>query len=165
MAALPPDLHALLVEQVRDQKRGLRNGAYALLAIMAIGGVLGEFAVGGRDGRGIAILAALGSGVGFLFLVMSLGDPAKAAGIRTLETRAGEIVWLYVLTQGGRSAGSWIVMGLEDGSRVQLTTIMGREQEVLGAVSKLAPQASVGFTPARKAQFAKAPRELRRLVR
>jgi hypothetical protein len=133
-----------------------------MIGLMVVLAAISYFALGGRDGENLAVPCGFGSIIGVFLLVPSLGNPAKAAIFDILRTRAEQIVWIYVFTQRGRGAGSWVVLGFEDGTRKQVTAIMGREQEVIRGIAMLAPRATVGFSPAIEAQFAKAPRELRR---
>lgn len=162
MATLPPDLESLLVEQIREAKRGWRAGAITMVLLMLVLGAIAWFAIEPPQGQRIAALAGFGVLVGFLLFIPSLGDPAKARILETLRTRADRIVWLYVFTQRGQGAGSWIVIGFDDGKRDRITAAMGREEEVLRAISTLAPRATLGFSPELEARFLRAPVELRR---
>ncbi|MBX7191405.1 MAG: hypothetical protein K1X94_05080 [Sandaracinaceae bacterium] len=160
---MTPDLEALLVEQIRASKKGFRQGGLTMIVLMIVLAGISLVALDGREGQGLAAMCALGVLVGLLLLIPSLGDPAKAKILTTIRSRAQSIVWLFVFTQRGQAAGSWIVMGFDDGTRDRVPAIMGREDEVLRAMAGLCPQATVGYSPAIEAQFTKAPVELRRL--
>lgn len=159
---MPPDLEALLIEQIRAAKRNWRNGGLTMIVLMGVLGAISYFGLGGREGTGLAALSGFGAFVGALLLLPSLGDPAKAKILSTLRARSASIVWLYVFTQRGQAAASWIIVGLDDGKRERVPAILGREQEVLTAMTRLAPKATVGFTPALDALFRRTPVELRR---
>jgi hypothetical protein len=162
LAVMTPQLEALFVEQIRAAKGNWRNGGLTMIALMGLLALISYFGLGGREGTNLVALCAFGAVVGALFLIPSLGNPKNAKILGRLRTEAQRIVWLYVFTQTGRGAGSWILIGFEDGTRGRLPAIMGGENEVLRAVASLAPQATVGFSPAIEAQFKKSPVELRR---
>jgi len=162
VSTLPPALEALLIEQIRENKRGWRAGAITTVVLMVVLGALSWFALEPPQGERSAALAGLGVFVGLLLFIPSLGDPAKAKILETLRTRASHIVWLYVFTQRGQGAGSWIVMGFDDGKRHRVTVAMSREEEVVGPIAPLAPRATLGFSPELEARFLKSPFELRR---
>ncbi len=162
---MTPELEALLVEQIRDSKKGFRNGGLTMIVLMVVLAAISLVALDPREGQGLAALCGLGVLVGALLLVPSFGDPRKAKILTTLRTRASDVVWLFVFTQRGQAAGSWIVMGFVDGTRDRVPAILGREDEVLRAMAACCPQATLGYSPAIEAQFAKAPVELRRLAR
>lgn len=159
---MPPEVQALLVEMIRDSKRTWRSGGLTMIVLMLVLGAISWLALDPREGQGLAALCGLGCLVGVALLVPSFGDPAKAKILTTIRTRAPQIVWLYVFTQRGQAAGSWIIMGFDDGKRDRVPATMGREDEVLRAMARLAPRATVGFTPQREATFVKSPVELRR---
>lgn len=159
---MPPDVEALLVEMIRDSKRTWRSGGLTLIALMIVLAAISWLALEPREGQGLAALCGLGVLVGAALLVPSFGDPTEARILRTIRARGGQIVWLYVFTQRGQAAGSWIIMGFDDGKRDRVPVTIGREDEVLRALARVAPQATLGFTPAREATFAKRPFELRR---
>jgi hypothetical protein len=159
---MPPDVEALLVQMIRDSKRNWRSGGLAMIVLMVVLAAISWLALDPREGKGLAALCGLGVVVGLGLLVPSFGDPTKAKILATIRERAGQIVWLYVFTQRGNGAGSWIILGLDDGKRDRVPVTMGREDEVLRAMMRVAPQATVGFTPAHEATFLKRPFELRR---
>ena len=159
---MPPDPAPLLVEMLRDSRRGWRTGGLTMIVLMLVLAAISWLALDPREGKGLAALCGLGVIVGLGLLVPSFGDPTKAKILTTIRERAGQIVWLYVFTQRGNGAGSWIVMGFEDGKRDRVPATMGREDEVLRAMARLAPRATVGFSPANEATFLKRPVELRR---
>lgn len=159
---MPPETETLLVEMIRDSKRGWRSGGLTMIVLMLVLAAISWLALDPREGKGLAALCGLGVIVGLGLLVPSFGDPTKAKILTTIRERAGQIVWLYVFTHRGNGAGSWIVMGFEDGKRDRIPATMGREDEVLRAMARLAPRATVGFSPANEATFAKRPIELRR---
>lgn len=159
---MAPEIETLLVEMIRDSKRGWRTGGLTMIVLMLVLAAISWLALDPREGKGLAALCGLGVIVGLGLLVPSFGDPTKAKILTTIRERAGQIVWLYVFTQRGNGAGSWIVMGFEDGKRDRVPATMGREDEVLRAMARLAPRATVGFSPANEATFLKRPVELRR---
>ncbi|MBN8616990.1 MAG: hypothetical protein J0L92_40790 [Deltaproteobacteria bacterium] len=159
---MTPELEALFVEQIRAAKGSWRNGGLTMIALMGLLAMISYFGLGGREGTNLVALCGLGGIVGVLLLIPSLGNPENAKILGRLRNEAQRIVWLYVFTQTGRGVGSWILIGFEDGKRDRLPAIRGREDEVLRAVASLAPQATVGFTPAIETQFKKSPIELRR---
>jgi hypothetical protein len=159
---MPPDVEALLVQMIRDSKRNWRSGGLTMIVLMLVLAAISWLALDPREGKGLAALCGLGVLVGLGLLVPSFGDATKAKILGTIRERAGQIVWLYVFTQRGNGAGSWVVMGFEDGKRDRVPATMGREDEVLRAMTRLAPRATVGFSPAHEATFLKRPIELRR---
>lgn len=159
---MPSDVEALLVEMIRDSKRNWRSGGLTMVVLMIVLAAISWLALEPREGQGLAALCGLGVLVGVALLVPSFGDPTKAKILATIRARAGHIVWLYVFTQRGQAAGSWIIMGFDDGKRDRVPATMGREDEVLRAMARVTPHATLGFTPAREATFLKRPFELRR---
>jgi hypothetical protein len=162
MAALPPQLEELLIEAARERKKMWRTGAITMVLLMIGLGAPSYFALDPPDNVRLGALAGFGVLYGFLLLLPSLGDPANAKILGVLRTRADAIVWMYVQVQRGRGAGSWIVLGFDDGTRELADAVMGREQELLGALAAFAPRATVGFSPELDARFRQAPASLRR---
>lgn len=162
MAALPPQLEALLVEAARERKKMWRTGAITMVLLMLGLGALSYFALDPPENVRVAALAGFGLVVGLLLFLPSLGDPKKAKILDVLRRRADAIVWMYVHVQRGQGAGSWIVIGFDDGTRDRADAVMGREEELLRALGALAPRATLGFSPATEARFLQAPASLRR---
>lgn len=154
-------VEALLVDQVRKSKRGWLAGSIALLSIAAICAAVAYFALTPAESARIFVMCALAVPLAIGLAIPSFGDPRKARVLTTLRTRAGSIVWVYVLTVRGQGAGSWIVLGLEDGKRQRLPVEMGREAELLDLVAPLAPHATFGFSPENEARFRSAPASMR----
>jgi hypothetical protein len=162
MAALPPELEALLVESVRERKKMWRTGAITMVLLMIVLGAISFFALDPPQNVRVAALAGFGVLVGFVLLLPSLGNPANAKILATLRARADAIVWMYVFIQRGQGAGSWIEIRFDDGTRTSADAIMGREEELLQALSVLAPRATLGFSPELDARFRQSPASLRR---
>lgn len=162
MRPLPPELEALLVEAVRERKKMWRTGAITMVLLMVVLGALSFFALDPPQNVRVAALSGFGVFVGLLLFLPSLGDPTKAKILGTLRARADAIVWMYVFVQRGQGAGSWVVIGFDDGSRDRADAIMGREEELLRAMAAFAPQATLGFSPELEARFRQSPASLRR---
>jgi DNA-binding transcriptional ArsR family regulator len=162
MRALPPELEALLVEAVRQRKKMWRTGAITMVLLMIVLGAISFFALDPPQNVRVAALAGFGAFVGVLLFLPSLGDPTKAKILDVLRRRADAIVWMYVHVQRGQGAGSWIVIGFDDGKRDRADAVMGREEELLRALGAFAPRATLGFSPALEARFAQSPPSLRR---
>jgi hypothetical protein len=154
-------VEALLIDQVRKSKKAWRAGALALLGVAAVCALAAYFALPPQDRTRILVMCALAVPVAIAFAIPSFGDPKKAKVLTTLRTRSDAIVWVYVLTVRGQGAGSWIVLGLEDGKTQRLPVEIGREKELLQAVAPLAPHATFGFSPENEARFRSAPQSMR----
>jgi len=159
---LPPDLEALVIEQIRDRKKTWRVGAITMVLLMLVLGAISHFALSPREGQGVVALAGMGVVVGLLLFLPSLGDPAKAKILRVLRERGSQIVWMYVHQQRGQSAASWVVLGFDDGKLDRVDATIGKEDVVLRALTVLAPRATLGFSPELRARFDQAPASLRR---
>lgn len=162
MRPLPPALEALLVESVRERKKMWRMGAVAMVLLMIVLGPISFFALDPPQNVRVAAMAGFGIVVGVVLCLPSLGDPAKAKILETLRARADAIVWMYPFIERGQGAGSWIEIRFDDGTRTRADAVMGREEELLLALSAIAPRATLGFSPELEARFRQSPASLRR---
>lgn len=160
-SAYYPKVEALLIDQVRKSKKAWLAGALALLGVAAVCAAIAYFALTPRESARILVMCAFAVPLAIGLAIPSFGDPKKAKVLTTLRTRTHAIVWVYVLTVRGQGAGSWIVLGLEDGKTQRLPVEMGRENELLEAVAPLAPHATFGFSPENQARFKSAPVSMR----
>ncbi|MGZ5971570.1 MAG: hypothetical protein ACXWP4_28060 [Polyangiales bacterium] len=147
----------LLLEQVRAYKRMFRMGALTLAAIVLGAAGLGTLLLSPVDSKQIWGLAGIGLVAAIGIALSSAGDPRNARGVVTLRERSAAIVWMYAQNREPSS----IVLAMEDGARVFLPAIYRREDEVLAAVARIAPHASIGFTPDREMAFLRDPALLR----
>jgi hypothetical protein len=151
-------LEGVLLDQVRRHKRSYRQAALFLAALLIALAGLATLVLPPTQAREPRGLAAFGLLVAVALAVPSFGDPRKAPGLVALRERAESVVWSYAI---GGSKPYWIVLAMEDGTQVRLPAEPGRENEVLAAVSSLAPQAALGFSPEREMQFFRDPSRLR----
>ena len=161
VSAYYAQVEGLLIDQVRKSKRAWLAGALALLGVAAVCALLAYFALAPHESKRIFVMCAFAVPLAGGLMIPSFGDPKNAAVLATLRTRAHAIVWVYVQTVRGQGAGSWIVLGLEDGKTQRLPVEMGRENELLDAVAPLAPRATFGFSPEHQARFKSAPASMR----
>lgn len=155
-------VEALLIDQVRKKKKEWRLGAMALLAIAALCAAAAYFFLTPQESGRIFAMCIVAVPISIGLMIPSFGDPKNARVLRTLRAETSSIVWMYVMTVRGRGAGSWIVLGLENGKRKRLPVEMGREDELLAAVAPLASHATIGFSPENDARFRNAPATMRR---
>ncbi|MFV8755298.1 hypothetical protein ACNOYE_32510 [Nannocystaceae bacterium ST9] len=162
MAPLPADIDALLVEQVRLHQRMWRVGGLGLAGLMLACSLVAWFALEPAESREIVGLAGIGVLAALAIALPSFGDPRRKRAMKTLCERTGEIVWIYPAELRGQGSSQWVVLGLEDGSRVWFPAFSkGREPEVFRAVARVVPHATRGFTPDDEMAFLRDPSSLR----
>ena len=155
-------MEPLLLEQLRLHKRMWRVGALTLAAMMIGCGALAKLLFSEAESLGVLRLAGLGLLVAAFLALPSLGDPSQTRPAKTLRDRAQQIVWIYLAELRGQSAGQFVVLGLDDGTRVWFPAMSKRrEGEVLAAVARLVPWATQGFTPTIELAFMRDPSSLR----
>jgi hypothetical protein len=159
---LPADVESLLIEQIRERKKMWRVGSLTMIGMMLVFAAIAHFAFSSREAERIIALCGLGGIVGAVLFLPSLGSPKNAKILVTLRERAHDIVWMYVVKQTGQAAQSWVAVFFADGTRAQVTASLGKEDAVLNALVRLAPSATLGFSPELQARFAQAPASLRR---
>lgn len=137
-------------------------GALALAAIMVVCGGLAKLFLSSTESQGIVGFAGMGLVVSCAFAIPSFGDPQKTRAAKTLRERTREIVWIYPVELRGQGTSQWVVLALEDHTRVFFPAFeKGREAEVFAAVARLVPRATQGFAPKHEMAFLKDPSSLR----
>ena len=159
--ALSPSLEALLLEHIREGQRSARRGALTVLVAMLGLAAVGFLAI--APPRALTFVAPAGIGVlvGLFELVSSLRDPTKSELLKRLRESSDRIVWLYDVIPRLRHHRASIMIGYDNRRRDRLTVAVGKEQEVLRAISALAPNAAIGFSTELEARFMKSPRDMR----
>ena len=163
MSALPPDLEALLVQQVADRKRTHLKTAIGVPALFLALAAISYFAFDPPE-RNRWVLCAGAGLLGLLFFIPALGDPRETKPLRLLRERAQDVVWMYAHVVRNKGV-SWILLRLADGKLVRLPAGFGSEDVVLRALGSYLPHATTGFSAEREVQYRRDPSSLRRTVR
>ena len=150
---------------IRKQKRIAAIGA---VFILATGIGLGFVPIADDDPGWVhyfkpaMVLFMVGTGLFVARMAMQKPDQHKL--LVAIRSHPQDIVWAYVQRNfsNGAHVGSFLGSGLANGKSAACSVPLGREDEALDLVAMAAPQATLGFSPETKAQFAADPNSLRR---
>ena len=156
-------LHDLLIQEILAGRRNARSMA----TLMALGAGVILLVPEGYLGPGFTLKLALAGifvALGGAFLIPAVRAPENHPVLALARNRPREIVWVYFAkhTQYGAPISAQLVLGLSSGRRLMVAADLGREHELLRAVGKVAPAATLGYEPALEAQFRKQPSSLLR---
>jgi hypothetical protein len=156
-------LHDLLLRHILAGRRNARSMA----TLMALGAGLillipQQYLAPGWAAK--LVLAGIFLALGGVFLIPALRAPENHPVLALVRDRPREIVWAYVAkqTQYGAPIAAQLVLGLSSGRRMTVTADLSREHELLRAVGRVVPAATLGYEPAFEAQFRKQPSSLLR---
>ncbi len=107
---------------------------------------------------GMAFFGTLIGAAPFFVLLLVRKYTRVPPFIRALRDPA-QIVWLYQKQVSGAYAGSRAMIGLANGSVLE---VMSAGQDLLDGAARLAPHATCGYTPQIEAAFRANPASLRR---
>lgn len=160
--AIDPALESMLLAHIRNGNRALRQLAILAAVFTALPILIGLLQGGVKTAQIVmtlvfaAIAAALFAG--------SRRDPTKHRVFTLLRDRPTEAVWAYISTmkQHGSRVTSHVMLGVTDGRRIHINAEIGREQELLEALARALPWATVGYDQETEAAFKANPEGLRR---
>lgn len=163
MTAIDPTLEQIVLAHIRKGRKDLMGLAILTAAFAALPFIMGiaqDKLTGGRIGLGIVLLVIAG-----LLFWNSKKDPATHPIFTLLRDRPKDAVWVYVSTtrQGAGTVSSQIMIGTVDKRRYQVNAAIGNEQELLQAIARALPWATVGFSPELEQKFNANPDSLRRV--
>lgn len=163
--SLPSALHALVLKGALYRRARTRIIAYLLLGL-GIACALMMVAEAGLAGLLVGLLAA---SPGAILLALNGHDATRDKAIAVLETRRGDIVWVFAdpnvnaraarVVIGFADRGSFI---LEAGAGQDTLNARSAQTALVNELARYVPEATVGFSLALRAQFGKDPASLRR---
>jgi hypothetical protein len=158
-------LHDLLLQHILAGRRNARSMATVMALMAGLILLIPEFYLGpGFSWTMKLVLVGIFLALGGAFLLPALRATENHPVLALVRNRPREIVWVYVAkqTQYGAPISAQLVLGLQSGKRVTVNADLGREHELLRAVERVAPAATLGYEPAFEAQFRKQPSSLLR---
>jgi len=162
VTAIDPALEQIVVAHIRKGKKDLMGLAILTLAFAALPFILGiaqKNLGAGRIVMGLILIAIAG-----LLFWNSKKDPATHPIFTLLRDRPKDVVWVYVSTtrQGAGTVSSQVMLVTIDKRKWQVNAAIGNEQELLQAIARALPWATIGFSPDLEQKFTANPESLRR---
>jgi len=113
---------------------------------------------------GSGAAAALGAAL-FFGLLWMWGRSKTASFVKVLRDRPGDVVWIYgqqFRNQYGANRGTYVNLGLRNGSTVMISISTGQTEMVILNIAMLAPQATLGYSREKAKSFGRKPSSLAR---
>jgi hypothetical protein len=161
------------LQKVRAALSRARAMQLGLAVVMAVLSGVVTLALDANASTGGRILvyafAALFGGLAALFVWVALvkSSPDRSPLMVALRERPDDVVWLYVTDVRVNVSGidapvrdCNVTSRLADGSTIAITVKKERAEELLAALSSLAPRAAVGFSEEREKQYKVDPRSV-----
>lgn len=127
---------------------------FGLFALLFFGLLIATFMNSSSSVGGLIVVTLIFGGLGAFFLWLFISgfkkyNPEKDENLQDLKRGGNHIVWVYPYMQTVNGFSShWVKYMTQEGKVVSLTTVKeDRQREVIYGISKLYPNAVVGYSP------------------